>query len=45
MHVIMDGKIINNALNVHLVVNSKIKICLQLGVEKTRGFIVDDECP
>ncbi len=42
---IMDGKIINNALNVHLVMNSKVKICLQLGVEKKRGFIVDNECP
>lgn len=42
VHGIMNGKIIN-ALNVHLVVNSNINICLQLGVEKTRRFILANE--
>ena len=32
-----------NDLNVHLVVNSNINICLQLGVEKTRRFILANE--
>lgn len=39
VHGIMNGKIIN-ALNVHLVVNN---ICLQLGVEKARRFILANE--
>ena len=42
MHGSMDGKIIN-ALNIHLVMNiNKVKICLQLGVEKDSYWSMND---